>query len=166
MISEDTFFKVKLILAGRRTTTGLYQRLRPEFPLRGFVRCPKCNSPLHAGFSKGKAKYYGYYFCKTPGHVTIPDETIDETFVDLLKVLTPSPMFRRDFLDEVKRKWNDKYMMFVKQHENVQEKIDILKAFKHKIAEKNLSGTYTDEFTKEQLEKVDMEILAIKTSTE
>ena len=163
MISEETFFNVQFILSGRRKTTGLYQRLRTEFPLRGFVRCPICNNPLHAGFSKGKAKYYGYYFCRTPGHISIPDSKIDETFIDLLKVVTPSPMFRQDFLEEVKRKWNDKYMSFVKQHENVQEKIETLKQLKHKIAEKNLSGIYTDEFTKEQLDKVDLEILATKT---
>ena len=163
MISEETFFNVQLILSGRRKTLGLYQRLRSEFPLRGFLKCPICNSSLHAGFSKGKAKYYGYYFCKTAGHTSIPDETIDDAFTDLLKALTPSPMFRQDFLDEVKRKWNEKYMSFVKQHEIVQDEIETLKQLKHKIAEKNLSGTYSDEFTKEQLEKVDMEIMTIKT---
>jgi site-specific DNA recombinase len=163
MISEDTYFNVQYIVTGRRKVSGIYQYLRPEFPLRRFIRCPVCNEPLYAGFSKGKKKYYGYYFCKTPGHITVSDEKVDTLFLDLLKTLTPTPMFRQDFLDEVKRKWNNQYMDFMKQHANVQTDIDTLKDLKHKIARKNLDGVYSDEFTKEQLEKVEIEILAIKT---
>lgn len=163
MISMDTFMKVKYILTGRSKTSGLYQRLRPEFPIKTFLKCVVCNEPMYAGFSKGKNKYYGYYFCKTPGHQTISDDRADESFLNILREVTPTPMFRQDFLDEVKRKWNTKYMDFVKQHAHVGDQIETLKELKHKIARKNLDGVYTDEFTKEQIEKVDLEIMAIKT---
>lgn len=163
MISEDTFFKVQFILSSRAKSSGTYQHLRPEFPIRNLLKCEVCGKPMYAGFSKGKNKYYGYYFCKTPGHQTISDDKADAAYLDLLRSITPTPMFRVDFLDEVKRKWNEKYMAFVKQHENVAEQIETLKELKHKIAKKNLDGVYTDEFTKEQLEKVDIEITTMKS---
>ena len=54
-------------------------------------------------------------------------------------------------------------MDYAKQQAGAKDQIDTLKELKHKIAAKNLDGVYTDEFTKEQLQKVDDEIMTVQT---
>lgn len=54
-------------------------------------------------------------------------------------------------------------MSLVKQQAQVTDKIETLKQLKHEIAKKNVAGVFDDAFTKEQLEKVDLEIIAVKT---
>lgn len=42
----------------------LRKKQHPEFPLRGFVRCADCGSPLTASKSRGKTgRTYPYYRC-------------------------------------------------------------------------------------------------------
>jgi site-specific DNA recombinase len=38
LISEDLFYQVQAVLAGRIASTAPRQRAHPDFPLRGFVR--------------------------------------------------------------------------------------------------------------------------------
>lgn len=49
-------------------TTVPHQRVHPDFPLRGFVRCGACGRPLTAAATRGRhGGRYGYYFCWAPG---------------------------------------------------------------------------------------------------
>ena len=163
MIEEDIFYKVRAILLKRNNSPTVYQKIRPEFPLRGFLLCPECGNPLRAGFSKGRSQYYGYYFCQLHSKPSLPVDDLDDACVDLLRKLTPSDLLRMMFLEDVKHKWNDSYMSLVKQQAQVHDKIETLKQLKHEIAKKNIAGVYDDAFTKEQLDKVDLEITAVKT---
>lgn len=163
MITEDTFFRVRSILLGRNSAPTLYQKIRPEFPLRGFLICEKCSQPLRAGFSKGRSKYYGYYFCQTHATPSISSGKTEDALINLLRELTPDPLLRKIFLEDIKRKWNEKYFDFVRQQERVEEDIKLLKEEKHIIGIKNRQGIYSDEFTKEELARIDIEIIAKQT---
>lgn len=37
--------------------------LQLDFPLRGFVACGDCGSPLTSCWSKGRVSYHPYYLC-------------------------------------------------------------------------------------------------------
>ncbi len=163
MIMEDTFYRVRSILIHRNKVPSIYQRLRPEFPARGFILCDKCLSPLRAGFSKGRTKYYGYYFCQNHSTPCMSADDIDEALVRLLRELTPDDLLRKLFLEDIKRKWNDKYMEYVKQQTRVEEDIATLKELQHQIVKKNAEGLYPDKFTKEQIDKTELEIETKKT---
>lgn len=63
LISQETFHRVQAVLAGRRVITGPYSKEHPDFPLRHFVRCERCDKPLTASWSKGRSKKYAYYRC-------------------------------------------------------------------------------------------------------
>jgi hypothetical protein len=56
LVSRETFQRVQDILAGRQVTIAPRQRYSPEFPLRNFVRCGACDSPLTGSFSTGRNK--------------------------------------------------------------------------------------------------------------
>jgi DNA invertase Pin-like site-specific DNA recombinase len=62
MVSRETFHAVQQIIA-RRNRSIPHQEIRPEFPLRSFVRCGNCESPLTGSFSRGRSSVYPYYHC-------------------------------------------------------------------------------------------------------
>ncbi len=63
MVSRENFARVQQILAGN-THGHPYIKEHTEFPLRGAVRCPDCQWPMTAAFSRGRSKYYPYYCCR------------------------------------------------------------------------------------------------------
>ena len=52
LISEDLFYRVQAVLAGRVPSTTPQQRAHPDFPLRAFVRCESCGRGLTGSWSK------------------------------------------------------------------------------------------------------------------
>jgi hypothetical protein len=54
LISEDLFYRVQSVLAGRVPATTPQQRAHPDFPLRAFVRCVSCGRGLTGRWSKGR----------------------------------------------------------------------------------------------------------------
>src|SRR6185295_1114898 len=64
LISEETFWKAQGATEGTVPVVIARERRRPEFPLRGFIRCERCGRPLTASFSRGKmGATYAYYHC-------------------------------------------------------------------------------------------------------
>ncbi len=93
LISITAFERIQQKLDG-----GAYAPARKDiatdFPLRGAVCCSECQSPLTAGWSKGKYKKYPYYFCHNKRcdlrGKTISRKKIEGEFEALLGDLQPS----------------------------------------------------------------------------
>ena len=49
LIAEDIFYKAQAVLSGRVPLIAPLMRNRPDFPLRGFVRCAACDLPTVFG---------------------------------------------------------------------------------------------------------------------
>ena len=45
LIAEDIFYKAQAVLSGQVPLIAPLMRNRPDFPLRGFVRCAACDLP-------------------------------------------------------------------------------------------------------------------------
>lgn len=97
LITLDTFERIQDKLAGRgRTMSEPRRDSRPEFPLRGFVRCAECGEALTASSSTGRfSKRYAYYhccrrFCALYGK-TVPAERLEGDFEALLRPLGAKP---------------------------------------------------------------------------
>lgn len=92
LISLETHRRIQDKLDGK---VRRHQRkdANPDFPLRGFVLCPKCHKPMTAAWSKGRSKRFPYYRCKTDGcerkHKGIPREKIEGEFLKILKTAKP-----------------------------------------------------------------------------
>jgi hypothetical protein len=54
LVSEETFYRVQAILEGRVHVIEPHQRSRPDFPLKGLVRCEAYGRALTASWSKGR----------------------------------------------------------------------------------------------------------------
>ncbi len=65
LIDDDTFYAVQDILEGRKKKLpNKFQTVRDEFPLRGFLICPRCGRNLTASSSKGRhGGLFYYYHC-------------------------------------------------------------------------------------------------------
>lgn len=63
MVTRDDFARVQQVIAARSHSTP-HHRERPEFPLRGSVRCPGCQRYMTSSFSRGHGGRYAYYHCE------------------------------------------------------------------------------------------------------
>jgi len=101
MITREEFARVQQVIFGRNRSAP-HHRVRHEFPLRGSVRCPRCERYMTSGFSRGHGGRYPYYRCINricPSGKSYPAATIHEEFRAFLTTLTP----REELMDALKR---------------------------------------------------------------
>jgi site-specific DNA recombinase len=109
LVSEETFYRVQPILQGRVQVTGPHNRSRPDFPLKGLVRCAACDRPLTASWSKGRNGRYAYYHCwRQCRAVNITKAKLEGLFADELKQLQPTPGYMRLVKELVLRAWQER----------------------------------------------------------
>ena len=106
LISEDLFYRVQAVLAGRLPSTTPRQRAHPDFPLRAFVRCESCGRGLPGSWSKGRSEYCAYYHCR-PGcrAVNVSKAMLEGLFADDLALLQPTPGYMRLLKESVLQIW-------------------------------------------------------------
>jgi site-specific DNA recombinase len=87
IVSEELFNRVQDVLAGRSVQSGRV-RDNDDFPLRRFVRCGKCNTPMTGSWSTSRSgKKYPYYHCRKDrcDGTNIRKDRLEELFVDQLR---------------------------------------------------------------------------------
>ncbi len=134
LIQDSVFYRVQAILAGRVHTTGPFQRRRPEFPLRGFIKCAVCGRGVTASWSKGRSARYAYYHCLPPCRaVNIPKARLEGLFVDELERFQPTPGYMRTLKDSVLTVWHtrktlirDELASAEQQTKTIQQRLDRL----------------------------------------
>ena len=93
LIDFTTFQKVQDRLNGNNRLPNR-RNLNEDFPLRGFVQCGDCGTPLTACWSKGLTNKYPYYLCPKRGcqsyGKSIRREKIEGEFEGLLKTIQPT----------------------------------------------------------------------------
>jgi site-specific DNA recombinase len=104
IVTEEAFNRVRLILDGRAPTMTPHNRNNPHFPLRVFLRCTECGSPL-TGAPCGK-KGYPYYWCRGCHRTRmLPKAKVEGQFVELLKSIQPGTEFTEEFAQILERTW-------------------------------------------------------------
>lgn len=90
LISFETFQKIQGRISGNAKAPAR-KNLLQDFPLRGFVTCGDCATPLTACWSRGCRSRYAYYFCPKRGcesyGKSVRREVIEGEFEALLKEL-------------------------------------------------------------------------------
>ena len=94
MVTQQEFARVQEII-GRRSHSISRRKARPEFPLRGIVRCAHCQHHLTAGLSRGRSSRYAYYRCYNRScsnrEKSVPAATVHAEFQRFLKLVSPKP---------------------------------------------------------------------------
>jgi site-specific DNA recombinase len=109
LIPEDVFYKAQAVLSGKLPSIAPLMRNRPDFPLRGFVRCAVCDRGLTGSWSKGRSNYYAYYHCR-PGcrGVNVTKAKLEGLFVDELARLQPAAGYMRLLKESVLQVWKER----------------------------------------------------------
>ncbi|MBP6433924.1 MAG: zinc ribbon domain-containing protein [Sphingorhabdus sp.] len=93
IISLATFNAVRERLSGNAKVPAR-KDIHEDFPLRGFVECDDCGSPLTSCWAKGRSERYPYYHCQTKGcrsyGKSIKRDVLESGFRDILNTVTPS----------------------------------------------------------------------------
>ena len=109
LISQELFDRVQEVLDGRRPTLTGYQQNHPDFPLRVYVRCAKCGSPLTGSWSTGRKKKYAYYRCRENCNTVkaTPDQ-LHSKFLLWLQQMAPEPDTVAAIKDAVRGVWKER----------------------------------------------------------
>jgi site-specific DNA recombinase len=95
LISYATYQAIQARLNGGARVPAR-KDLSEDFPLRGFIKCGHCATPLTACWSKGRHTIYPYYLCPSRGcesyGKSIRREQIEGDFATFLEDLRPSAM--------------------------------------------------------------------------
>ena len=166
IISEETFYKAQALLNGTSKITTSYIRNNPEFPLKQFILCPCCGSPLTASKSTGyKNKKYAYYHCyqkdcKT--QVRIPKDTLEDMFVTFLSDIKPSIDYTSDFKSNVKKTYNELVKSTHEKHSKLLKDLVDIEQKKNKLLDFYLEGKIEESEYKIFSNKYENDIQRIK----
>jgi site-specific DNA recombinase len=91
IVSQEIFETVQRVLSGRSLSSAPKRKHNPAFPLKHFVKCGVCGTPLAGGMNKGKLKYYANYWCRNSGcrAVKVPKAVLESEFIEKLRTLRP-----------------------------------------------------------------------------
>lgn len=95
LVSAEVWQRIQDKLNGK-VQTPRQTNLNEDFPLRGYVACAECGTPLTACWSRGTHKRYAYYLCPNRTGTcssygkSIRREKIEGEFEELLQSLQPS----------------------------------------------------------------------------
>lgn len=163
LISEKIFNKVQDVLDGRKHVIKPKILARENLPLRGFLKCPKCNRMLTGSASKSKlGKYYSYYHCSSLCGTRFKAEDANEAFAKQLRYLSPRAgmidvfieAFLKDFKQETKAQKSERAAIL--------EQINVLNKRYQNALIKNVDGEMDNEdfielkkLTKARIEKLE-----------
>ena len=109
LISFETFKRIQDKLDGKRTGPRR-QNTSEDFPLRGYVLCNDCSTPLTACWSKGRTSRHPYYLCPQRGcesyGKSIRRDVIQGEFETLLQSMQPNEKLFH-VAERMLRKWWD-----------------------------------------------------------
>jgi site-specific DNA recombinase len=135
IISQELFDQVQSILEGRKPTPTPKRKVNPDFPLKCFVRCDTCGTPLTGGFCKGKTKTYRRYWCYKPDcrAVGLLSDALEEQFVHLLGRLLPAPGDDLEMSRADGEAWADQQGDVEKETRRLEASLEELKRDKRKL---------------------------------
>ena len=108
LVSEEVYQRVQARLEDRGVAVTPHLRNHPDFPLRRFVACATCGTPLTATWSAGRTRRYAYYHCRKCREVRVTKDRLETAFIGLLERLQPSPAYMRLFREIVLDCWKDR----------------------------------------------------------
>ncbi|MCP5463297.1 MAG: recombinase family protein [bacterium] len=163
LISRETFFNVQKILLGDKPSLAPKRKDNPDFPLRGFVLCPDCGSPLTASVCKGKTTRIAYYWCWKNNCIPMTQQKIIENqFCEYLNNIQPKPEIMELLEYKLVHHWKEKNQHHKNQLKRDKTQLTELKSMKENLLNKLLKGVIDDDTYKEKVDALQNEILMLQ----
>ena len=161
LISLATFRKVQSILNIKQRTAAKANKLNPELPLRGHLKCPSCGRNLTGSGSRGKSgKRHFYYHCEKRYGCNYRGRRNEhhEAFEDLVKGIQPTTGIVALFEAVLRDVFNSKHNSI---EQNLQGAETLLKTLENKremLLEKLLEGVVSNGHYKSGSARLDNQI--------
>ena len=157
LITQDELQAIEDALAGRKRTIRPPNRSNPEWPLRQFVRCPKCNRPMTGSTSRGRSGMYPYYHCVNYKHgaKNYPREKMHDDFEALLEQVRPASHTLALFREIALRRWHQQYQTELEKRRQIEIHIAKLADSRAKLIDRSIENLDHDpELLATQLERI------------
>ena len=105
LVPRQVFERVQALLSAKVKAVLPHLRNHPDFPLRRFIGCAVCGTPLTGSWSRGRTTRYPYYHCRNCKEVRVRREVLESQFVQLLERLQPNASYMRLFHEVVLDVW-------------------------------------------------------------
>ncbi len=129
LVSKAVFARVQRVLARRGNVKATRSMNDPALPLRRFVRCSWCGTPITGSKAKGRSKKYPYYWCKQKAckgdgerKLFVKKDKIEDRFVGLLDSLTPAPGLVDLLVEILKDVWKSRHAETAKRRSDLEAK--------------------------------------------
>jgi hypothetical protein len=159
LITEDLFDRVQMVLDGRRPSLATPARVRhrPEFPLKGHVRCERCGKPL-TGESKRNGTLH-YYRCRTPGCLsTVAKRKVEDAYEVLLDSVRLRPEYVRLFREITLQAHRERHASEGKERKRLEKRRDDLQAQKLNLGRELARGTLDAASYRELRDEIDRDL--------
>jgi len=161
LITEQTFAQVQALVSGRRNSLTPHVRKHPDFPLRGFVKCAKCGTPLTGSWSSGRSKKYAYYRCQNHCEgVSVRKGKLESLFVQYLERMKLRQEYVDLFRAVVLDVWEEKKASAKDQVKGLGRRIEELETKRNRLEDAFLFKRAIDEETyRRQYDRIKQDIV-------
>jgi site-specific DNA recombinase len=145
------------------------RRDHPDFPLRRIVRCPKCDAPITASWSKGRSRRYAYYRCpkRGCGGVNVAKPIIESQLLEMLAARSVRPEVLALFRTIVEDAYTKREAGSRDARKLVQKKLDDLSERKARLVEAFVQDKAIDKATyDESVRRLEREIVCLERELE
>lgn len=147
LVSEELFITVQDVLDGKRVPVP-HKKVSEDFPLRGFVRCCKCDKPLTAGHARGRGgKQYARYWCwtKNCNAVGISRDGLESHFVSLLAMMQPTAELIAKLPHIAASNWKQRKLRIEQEQRQLTNRLNEEKTLNQRAIEARVKGDLTAE---------------------
>ena len=127
LISYTQFQRIQERLNGR-PKVPVKKNVSEDFPLRGFVTCAECGTPLTSCWAQGRSKKYPYYHCpeKTCASYgkSIKRDVLEGEFESLLEDLQPSEGLFQIAVNMFKALWDRQLAALAQTRISMEKELD------------------------------------------
>ena len=166
LISLGTFQNVQSILNEKQRTVAKANKLNPELPLRGHLKCPSCGRNLTGSGSRGKSgKRHFYYHCENRygcGYRGRRNEH-HEAFDNLITGLQPPAGVIALFEAVLRDVFNAKHNSVEQNLKEVKVRLETLTNKRELLLEKLLDGVVSDNNYRSGSAQLDIQIEEAKS---
>lgn len=137
-------------------------RSNPAFPLRRFAVCDQCGRGLTGSSSTGRGGIkYAYYHhqaqnCAAAGF--IPKATLEQSFIEYMQSLKPTPKFEKAFKAVVLDVWQENYKKLDAENGRIRKDLEVLELERQRVFDLHRKGAYSDTEFLEQKNLINNEI--------
>ena len=144
LIADELFQSVQERLNGKSSP---HKQLSEDFPLRGIVKCGRCERNLTAGWAKGRTERYARYWCWTKDckAIGISRDDLEQKFVALLGMLEPVAELIARLPEIAAREWETRKTRIATDAKMLSSKLADQTTLNQKLIRAKLNGEISQE---------------------